>query len=125
MLWTEERLNPERIVEMAQSGMSFGSHTVTHRALGKLTWDEIKDELVNSKATLESVLGKVVNAIAYPQGSYNKNVIMLADNVGYKTGFTVREGICVKNSPDFELKRIPVFKYDDGIADVLAERGGI
>ena len=125
MLWMDDRLNPERIFEMAQGGMSFGSHTVTHRALGQLTWDEIKDELINSKATLESVVGRTVNAIAYPRGSYNKNVIMIADNVGYKTGFTVREGICVKESPDFELRRIPIFKYDGDISSVIAERGGI
>lgn len=125
LLWTPGRLNPERVVEMAQGGMSFGSHTVTHRALGELAWDDIKTELVNSKAVLESVLGRTVNALAYPRGSYNANVIMIADNVGYKTGFTVREGICVKNSPNFELRRVPVFKYDGGISDVLADRGGI
>lgn len=125
MLWVNDRLTPEKIVEMAQGGMSFGSHTVSHRALGKLTWDEITNELVNSKATLESVLGRVVNAIAYPQGSYNKNVIMIADNAGYKTGFTIKEGICEKESPDFELNRIPIFKYDDDVLTVLAERGGI
>lgn len=125
MLWTDERLNPERIVEMAAGGMSFGSHTVTHRALGELGWEEVKEELVNSKAVLESVLGRTVNAIAYPRGSYNSNVITIADNAGYKTGFTVREGICVKTSPDFELRRVPVFKYDDGIASVIANRGGI
>ena len=50
---------------------------------------------------------------------------MIADNVGYKTGFTVREGICVKTSPDFELRRIPVFKYDGSILEIIAERGGI
>jgi peptidoglycan/xylan/chitin deacetylase (PgdA/CDA1 family) len=125
MLWTDDRLSPERIVEMAQGGMSFGSHTVTHRPLGQMVWDDIKEELVNSKAELESVLGRTVNAIAYPQGSYNKNVIMIADNVGYKTGFTVHEGICVKTSPDFELRRIPIFKYDGDIASVIARRGGI
>ena len=125
MLWTDDRLNPEKIIEMAQGGMSFGSHTVSHRKLGKLTWDEIKDELINSKATLESVLGRTVNAIAYPQGSYNRNVIMIADNAGYKTGFTVEEGICLKDSPDFELRRIPIFKYDVDISTVIADRGGI
>lgn len=125
MLWTDDRMNPEQILEMVQGGMSFGSHTVTHRALGQLTWDEIKEELINSKATLESVLGRAVNAIAYPRGSYNKNVIMIADNAGYKTGFTVREGVCAKGSPEFELRRIPVFRYDGSIYDVLADRGGI
>ncbi|WP_378955660.1 polysaccharide deacetylase family protein [Pelosinus sp. sgz500959] len=124
-LWTPDRLTPQRIVEMAEGGMSFGSHTVTHRRLGELTWEEIREELTISKAVLESVLGKTVTAIAYPQGSYNDNVITLAKNLGYTTGFTVREGICRKESPEFELRRIPIFKYDGGIRGVIANRGGI
>lgn len=124
-LWTQDRLTPQRIAEMAEGGMSFGSHTVTHRRLGELSWEEIREELTMSKAVLESVLGKTVNAIAYPQGSYNDNVVTLAQNLGYKTGFTVREGICLKDSPEFELRRIPIFKYDGGIRGVIANRGGV
>jgi len=124
-LWTGDRLNPECIGEMAQGGMSFGSHTVSHRRLGELTWTEIQEELVISKGVLESVLGRTVNAIAYPQGSYNDNVITIAQNIGYTTGFTVREGVCYNNSPDFELRRIPIFKYDIGIETVIARRGGV
>lgn len=124
-LWTEDRLNPERIVEMAQGGMSFGSHTVSHKRLGELASADLHDELAISKAVLESVLGKNVNAIAYPQGSYNDNVIAEAQNLGYITGFTVREGVCSNNSPDFELRRIPIFKFDIDIESVMARRGGI
>jgi len=123
MLWTKDRLTPENIVEMSQGGMSFGSHTVTHRPLAELDSAAIYDELVNSKATLESVLGKKVDAIAYPRGSYNEAVVGIAKNVGYITGFTVREGICIKESPDFELRRIPIFKYDSGVINVIANRG--
>lgn len=124
-LWTADRLNPERIVEMAQGGMSFGSHTVSHRRLGELSAAEVQDELLLSKGTLESVLGRSVTAVAYPQGSYNQNVIAIAEKLGYTTGFTVREGICVRESPDFELRRIPIFKYDRGIISVIGTRGGI
>lgn len=125
MLWSKDRLSPENIVEMAQGGMSFGSHTVTHRALAGLDRAAINDELVNSKATLESILGRMVNALAYPGGSYNEVVVGIAQNVGYITGFTVREGICLKNSPNFELRRIPVFKYDGGILSVIKNRGNL
>ena len=40
------------------------------------------------------------------------------------TGFTVREGICSKNSPDFELRRIPIFKYDSGIRALWPDAAG-
>lgn len=123
MLWTNDRLTPENIVEMSQGGMSFGSHSVTHRPLGELDLAAIHDELINSKATLESVLGKKVDAIAYPRGSYNESVVGIAKEAGYVTGLTVREGICIKESPEFELRRIPIFKYDSGVINVIASRG--
>lgn len=123
MLWTKERLTPEHIVEMAQGGMSFGSHTVTHRALAEFDYTTIYNELANSKTVLESVLGKNVNAIAYPRGSYNETVVEIAQNVNYITGFTVKEGLCIKESPDLELRRIPIFKYDSGVINVIANRG--
>jgi hypothetical protein len=50
-------------------------------------------------------------------------VVNIAKEVGYVTGLTVREGICIKESPDFELRRIPIFKYDSGIIHVIANRG--
>lgn len=123
MLGHEERLASDHIVEMAQGGMSFGSHTVTHRALAELDQAAIYDEIVNSKIILENILNKKVDAIAYPRGSYNEAVIAVAQNVGYVTGFTVQEGICLKNSPDLELRRIPIFKYDSGVIHVIAKRG--
>jgi len=124
-MWMGDRLNSERIVEMSQGGMSFGSHTVSHKRLGDLTASEIQDELVNSKAALESVLGKTVNSIAYPQGSYNDNVLTAVQRFGYVAGFTVREGFCSNDSPNLELRRIPIFKYDTGIEGVIARRGGV
>lgn len=123
MLGDEERLAAENVIEMSQGGMSIGSHTVSHRQLATLDKDTIHEELLNSKEVLESILGKMVTAIAYPQGSYNDATVEIAQNLGYITGLTTKEGICLKESPDFELRRIPIFKYDSGVLSVLKSRG--
>ncbi|MEG6584286.1 polysaccharide deacetylase family protein [Dendrosporobacter sp. 1207_IL3150] len=120
MLWDKGRLSPEHIREMASGGMSFGSHTVSHRQLGKLTSDEISEELNSSRATLESILGSSVQTIAYPRGSYSLETIKEAKGSGYLAGFTTNQGTCSRRSTLFELNRIPVFDYDRNILEVIA-----
>ncbi|MEN6412306.1 MAG: polysaccharide deacetylase family protein [Veillonellales bacterium] len=122
LLWTPGRLTPEQLREMAGSGMCFGSHTVTHRPLATLSSQEAEEELNSSRSTLESILGTPVDTIAYPCGSYNDTIIQIAQNNGYHEGLTVRNGTCSTNSPLFELRRIPVFRYDSGILSVIASR---
>lgn len=123
MLWNQDRLSPRHIIEMEQAGMSFGSHTVSHRSLGELSAEEAKMELSDSKTTLESITGRPVNFIAYPKGSYNQGTIKVAQELKYAGGLTTIDGRCNKDMPDFVLKRIPVFSYDKDLGRVLAERG--
>lgn len=122
LLWTQDRLAPHHIIEMAGAGMSFGSHTVSHRSLAELSDEECRVELSDSKTTMESILGRPVTIIAYPKGSYNQNTIKIAEELKYAGGLTVINGRCNKDMPDFVLKRIPVFGFDKELGRVLAER---
>ncbi len=122
MLPNADRIKPAQIREMAAHGMSFGSHTVTHKALGDLTEEERRMELSYSKIALEDVLGKSVNSIAYPKGSYDENTIQIAQSYGYSEGFTVKQGLCSQISASFHLTRIPVFGFDPDIREVLDKR---
>lgn len=117
-----DRMSPEHIKEMAEAGMSFGSHTVSHRLLAELTAEEVQAELAESKTALESMIGMTVDAIAYPGGSYNSNILKIVQTNGYIAGFTVANGTCSKSSRLLELRRIPVFGYDGDVLSVLAKR---
>ncbi|WP_346353162.1 polysaccharide deacetylase family protein [Azotosporobacter soli] len=125
MLGQPERVTPEQVKEMARHGMSIGSHTVSHRALAELSAEEASLELTMSKATLEDLLGAEVSAIAYPRGSYSEETIAIGKSCGYNAGFTVKEGTCIKHSPDFELSRIPVFRFDGNLRQILRKRAGL
>lgn len=48
---------------------SFGSHSLTHRALGDLDWEEVLYEMKESKRILEEQLQEAVLTIALPFGS--------------------------------------------------------
>lgn len=123
MIGLKERMTDNNIIEMADAGMSFGSHTVNHKALGELYYNEAKEEMFKSKYDLESILGKSVLSIAYPKGSFTNETVKIAEQLNYKVGFTTNHGRGNKDFDHFRQKRIPIFGYDNSILSLMAKRG--
>jgi peptidoglycan/xylan/chitin deacetylase (PgdA/CDA1 family) len=53
---------------LVAAGMEIGSHTVDHQDLGLMTEVQVRHELRDSRATLQSMLGVDVQFLAYPSG---------------------------------------------------------
>lgn len=70
-----------------------GSHGVTHRLLATLPINEVRHELVTSKRQLEDVLGVPVASLAFPGGSYSREIERLARDVGYTEIHTSKIGL--------------------------------
>lgn len=119
LLDQEGRLTSSQLLEMHHAGMSFGSHTVTHRRLAHLDQAEIIVELEQSKQILEELLHSPVESIAYPGGSYNEMVMLAAKNSGYKVGFSTLSGRNSRSTSPFIMKRIPVFSYSPHILQLI------
>ncbi|MDR3591712.1 MAG: polysaccharide deacetylase family protein [Negativicutes bacterium] len=122
MVDTPERITASQILEMAHYGMSFGSHTVSHRSLDELSGQEALQELTFSRQQLEDIVGRPVDFIAYPKGGFNNETIRIAKDTGYFGGLTVRYGTCSGDSPHYTLRRIPVFRPDPGVLAVISRR---
>jgi peptidoglycan/xylan/chitin deacetylase (PgdA/CDA1 family) len=60
----------DQVREMSRHGLAFGSHTLTHESLTRLTRAEAQRQLTASKARLEAELGRPVSGFAYPYGTY-------------------------------------------------------
>jgi peptidoglycan/xylan/chitin deacetylase (PgdA/CDA1 family) len=76
------------LVRLANSPLvEIGSHTVTHSPLPGLSAPEKRQELAESRNTLEQVLGKPVDALAYPHGEYDADTLALADTLGYSSAY--------------------------------------
>jgi len=110
-------LDWNQVKEMNSSIINFGSHTVTHPILSRLTNEELDYELLESKKQIELNLNSPINSISYPNGnesSYNDLVINKAKSFGYKVGFTYIPGnnpLPIKNN--FILKRLHIESYTD------------
>jgi peptidoglycan/xylan/chitin deacetylase (PgdA/CDA1 family) len=61
-----------------------GSHGYHHVNLSILPKEEIDHEMVNSKKALSNYSKQPVEAVAFPYGSYNVNVIESAERTGFK-----------------------------------------
>jgi len=79
-------VNTSQVIQLSKPDLfDIGSHTVNHFCLANIDRELAKTELENSKKTLENILQMPVSSIAYPDGSYNNNVLELSKQVGYKS----------------------------------------
>lgn len=102
----------DEVLEMAQAGIEFGSHTVSHPILARLEESEMVNEVQESKRELEERLRRDVLAFAYPAGRGSR-VDDVARQVvarcGFKFAVTSNEGVVRAGAYDrFALPRIPV-----------------
>ena len=103
------RLTSDQVKEFSDNGMEITSHTVSHPNLTIVAPASLKNELLNSKKSLETVIGKEVNTLIYPTGAYNDAVINTAKLIGYQFGASTKaySGTQDLKKP-FELTRIRV-----------------
>jgi len=96
----------ENIKEIAASGMSIQSHTVTHRPLAHMRRERVLFELSESKRVIEERLGQEVRHLSLPHGSKNGMTWPIAKEIGYKTICTSDVGFQTSENNGPWLKRI-------------------
>ena len=112
-------LSWEQINELSKSRLvNFGAHTVNHLALNRLSKEDVKQEVLNSKLRLEAKLQKRVDHFSYPFGSskeVNEREFAIVKECGFKTSTTTRWGNIFKEHRDHKecLPRIHVSEKRD------------
>lgn len=92
-------VNDTMIKDLYNSGQEIGSHTITHPDLTTLSANQLDNELHNSQAYLQNLLGVSVPNFAAPYGSYNQQVLDNARQY-YRSFRTVDSGYNAKNNFD-------------------------
>lgn len=85
----------QEIREMAEYGITFGAHTVTHPVLSELPKSQAQWEIVESKEAIENKIQKSVNSFAYPFGKMNDfsdTVIEIIKTAGFEYACTAIRG---------------------------------
>ena len=94
-----EPMTVAEISEMADGGISFESHGLTHRSLPSLTEDEVWRELTESKRVLEGWTRKPVTWFAYPYGHHDPRTARLLEKAGYRAAVTTKNGFAKRDAP--------------------------
>lgn len=97
--------------KLASAGMTIGAHTLTHPILSHLPAELAWNEIVESRARLESALGKKIWAFAYPFGdaaSVSPRVLAMAKNAGFDAAFMNIGGGLGSELPLHSIPRVHV-----------------
>jgi peptidoglycan/xylan/chitin deacetylase (PgdA/CDA1 family) len=76
---------------------------MTHPHLTKISTDEARQEIGQSKAVLENIVGKEVKSFCYPAGYFNDQVEQLVKDAGFTLARTVVRGKTSVGDNRFEL----------------------
>jgi peptidoglycan/xylan/chitin deacetylase (PgdA/CDA1 family) len=101
LTWDEVRI-------MHRDGISFGSHTVSHPILSKMSAVKAREEISESKRILEERLGAAVEAFAYPNGArddFTEEIKGMVKEAGYTCAVTTIFGVNEIGHDVFALHR--------------------
>ena len=120
-----EIMTREELIKFSKR-VSIGSHTVTHPILVNCNDKVIKFELNKSESILKSWGLNVNKTFAYPNGSYNTNVVSILRDSSYEYAFTTKAQIIELNT-DKNNYTIPRICIPDnfGKYENLARMSGI
>jgi len=102
-------MNEKDVTDASRNPLiDIGSHSQNHRSLGQLSESDAELEAVTSKEKLEACVSRNVDLFAYPYGTFNdfndRACVTLAD-AGYELGCTSVNGINVKSTNPYKLRR--------------------
>jgi peptidoglycan/xylan/chitin deacetylase (PgdA/CDA1 family) len=98
----------EGIRELARDGVTFGSHSLTHQILPKVSLPEAQHELETSKRLLEQHLGMECGTFTYPNGSWTREVRDLVAKAGYTRAFRNDAGAWTSDSDPLLIPRVNI-----------------
>jgi peptidoglycan/xylan/chitin deacetylase (PgdA/CDA1 family) len=107
----DRMLTWDQIRAMCREGITFGSHTMTHPAVSRLTESQLESELGESKRALENRIGSPAVHFAYPFGKpadCGTAALPFLVRNGYRSAATTVEGVNEPGDNCFALRRSQV-----------------
>lgn len=99
----------DMIRELADDGIEFGSHTMTHAHLTALAPGLLKHELAESRRLLESIVGREVISFAYPYAECSDLVKKAVAAAGYQYAVVGDRGPIVFHDDLMAIRRTQIF----------------
>lgn len=112
--WTE-------VSEMAAQGVTFGSHSCSHRILTNIPLPEVSRELIESRNTILQHGVTPSSAFCYPNGNFNPGIQQLVRESGYRAAVGCEIGLEGDRPEDpYALKRVSLHEDSSSSDPLLA-----
>jgi peptidoglycan/xylan/chitin deacetylase (PgdA/CDA1 family) len=98
----------DEIREMASCGITFGAHSHNHVILTRTNIENATREIEDSRDMLANELGKPAVTFSYPNGDYNREVMGIIHDLGFKQAVTTEPGLLDESESPLALKRIMI-----------------
>jgi len=116
MIGNDGYLTWDQVVEMSESGIiTIGSHSLSHPWLSSLAVQELDREIIDSKRSIESHIGKAADTFSYPLGGFNENVREKVIKAGYKIAVATNPGKKYPKHDLFAMKRLRISSTSDNL----------
>ncbi|MCS6328547.1 MAG: polysaccharide deacetylase family protein [Nitrospira sp.] len=102
-------VNWDEVREMSQGGISFGSHSCSHRIMTTILPSEVSQELEKSEHVLQRAGIDYVPVFCYPNGNSDTAIQAQAKAHGYEAAVSVQMGVeGTQPSNRFALRRVGI-----------------
>ncbi|MBI3005422.1 MAG: polysaccharide deacetylase family protein [Ignavibacteriales bacterium] len=108
-------MKAEHVVELHESGIEIGSHTMTHARLPFLREDEAWEEIFRSRMLLEILINAPVHSFSYPYGLLNPKIKQMVVNAGFKSACAVQSGPATFGKDLYRIRRMPILNTTNSI----------
>ncbi len=98
----------DEVIKVSKDSVEIGSHTLSHPVLTNIDIAEAKEEIEQSKKSIEEQTGFEAKVFCYPHGrlsDYNQQISDLAAKAGYQGAVVAHDGIFCRHER-FALKRM-------------------
>ncbi len=102
-------MSTEQKMAFVKSGWEIGAHTLTHPHLTEINSTLAKNEIAESKRSIEATLKISVNTFAYPYGDYNEEIKSETANAGFRFAVATDTGGLLLDDDRYAIFRVNMF----------------
>lgn len=113
-----ELMTNDQILTASSLGFEIGAHSMNHKVLTELSEIELRDEVIDSMKSIESILGKRIHSFAYPYGCTNERVRNMTCECGFSFACGVYSGPAGFGEDYYDFRRLTI-KKNTGILRFL------
>ncbi|MFZ1987201.1 MAG: polysaccharide deacetylase family protein [Desulfatitalea sp.] len=107
-------LKPDELTAMARHPLcSFGSHSHHHGIMNAMLSEELTENLQASKTILESLTGRSITHLAFPNGDSDRRVRQILEATGYRWGYSTAPGLVHAGTDPYQIPRTMIGAFED------------